>query len=350
MGDDEARARATLNEMQFRISEGPYTALAISETASADEVRAAFLALTKQYHPARFGRMSTDVQRLSNEVFLGIKAAHDQLMKQLGGALRGGVSQTGTMPVLRPEGSGRAPTGQNPALTRPTTQPVPRGADRPSTPAISRTLTPLQPVTRTSTPSGGIPQIGRTPTPQGMPPQARPSTPSPSQPARPSTSHPGSSQPVRSSTPAPARTTPPMGTPIQRPTTPVGARPGTPPVMRPGTPPTARPTTPPAPTSYNPDTVRHAGVPAFDERAAHREAMIQLNEQEWSNARQTLQSLAQHRPQSKNYGALLAYARGREAQKLGRASEAALEYQRALELEPDLAMAKQALAEVQRRR
>lgn len=203
-----------------------------------------------------------------------------------------------------------------------------------------------------------MPQIGRTPTPQGLPPRtptpsqgsaplARPTTPAPAQTARP-----GSPQPGRPATPQPGRTsTPPMGTPLQRPTTPAGARPNTPQVTRPGTPPTAgRPTTPPAPASYNADTVRHAGVPAFDERAAHREAMIHLNEQEWSKARTTLQQLAQHRPQSKNYGALLAYARGREAQKLGRQSEAALEYQRALELEPDLAMAKQALAEVQRRR
>jgi hypothetical protein len=137
-----------------------------------------------------------------------------------------------------------------------------------------------------------------------------------------------------------------MGMPIQRPT---GQRPTTPPLQRPGAPP-ARPATPPAPTTYNADTIRHSGVPAFDERAAHREAMISLNEQDWAKARQTLQTLAQHRPQSKNYGALLAYARGREAQKLGRVADAALEFQRALELEPDLAMAKQALAEVQRRR
>ena len=137
-----------------------------------------------------------------------------------------------------------------------------------------------------------------------------------------------------------------MGMPIQRPT---GQRPTTPPLQRPGTPP-ARPATPPAPTTYNADTIRHSGVPAFDERAAHREAMISLNEQDWAKARQTLQTLAQHRPQSKNYGSLLAYARGREAQKLGRVADAALEFQRALELEPDLAMAKQALAEVQRRR
>jgi len=314
VGDDEARARATLNEMQFRISEGPYTALGIAETASPDEVRAAFLELTKQFHPARFARMPPEVHRLSNEVFLGIKTAHDQLMKLLGGARRGGVSQSGAIPV------------------------VARPPERASAPVVARTVTPIQPAIRPGPPASGMPPASRMPTPsQGM----RPVTPPPARPV--------SGQPVRSSTPPPpARTTPAMGTPIQRP--PTGTRPTTPPVTRPGTPPTARPVSPPAPTSYNPDTIRHSGVPAFDERTANREAMIQLNEQDWSAARQTLQNLAQHRPQSKNYGALLAYARGREAQKLGRVADAALEYQRALELEPDLAMAKQALAEVQRRR
>jgi hypothetical protein len=335
--------------MQLRISEGPYAALGVSETAAVDEVRAAFLALTKQFHPARFGRMSTELQRLSNEVFLGIKTAHDQLMKQLGGALRGGVAQSGSMPAIRAEGSSRTPTGANPPVARPSSGPLARGTERGSAPVISRTTTPLQPVTddrttvasakRERTLGGGNPVGGTRPaTPHSGMPHARPATPQPGRPATP--------QPGRPTTPQPARTTPPLGMPIQRPT---GQRPSTPPLNRPGAPP-ARPATPPAPTTYNADTIRHSGVPAFDERAAHREAMISLNEQEWGKARQTLQALAQHRPQSKNYGALLAYARGREAQKLGRVADAALEFQRALELEPDLGMAKQALAEVQRRR
>jgi hypothetical protein len=268
-------------------------------------VRTAFLALTKQFHPARFGRMSTELQRLSNEVFLGIKTAHDQLLKQLGVARRGAAGQSGGIPAIKPTG------------------PV----TRPSSPAIPRTTTPLQPVTRPPTPLSGTATVPRAQGSQSMP--ARPATP----------------QPTRPATPQPARTTPAMGMPIQRPT---GARPSTPPLNRPGTPPST--TRPPAPANYNPETIRHSGAPAFDERTAHREAMILLNEQDWTKARQTLQTLAQHRPQSKNYGALLAYARGREAQKLGRIADAALEYQRALELEPDLAMAKQALAEVKLRR
>jgi len=72
--------------MQQRLSRGPRTALGVDETASVDEVRSAFLQLTKQYHPARFGRLSVEIQRLSNEVFLGLRSAHDTLFR--GSAVR----------------------------------------------------------------------------------------------------------------------------------------------------------------------------------------------------------------------------------------------------------------------
>ena len=306
--------------MQQRISRGPYAALGIAEQANADQVRAAFLALTKQFHPARFGRLATDVQRLSNEVFLGIKSAHDQLLKQLGGGKRnamqsGGMQvitdakSSGVIPVIRAgtPSPARPSSPPTPVTARPGTPPLARGTDRmpdrPAPPAVARTSTPSQPV------------VSRTATPM---------------------------QPPRT-------TTPPLGTPVHRPSTPT-MRPATPTVQRPGTPPQRPPT---ASAAINPDTVRGQAPPrepAFDERAALREALMQLNEQSWSAARQTLSNLAAKVPQSKNYRALLGYARGREAQAAGRADEAALEFQRALELDPQLAMAKQALAEVQRRR
>ena len=284
--------------MQLRISQGPLAALGVSEGATLEQVRSAFLALTKQFHPARFGRLSIELQRLSNEVFLGIKAAHDALAKALGGGKRAAM-QSGGMPVIHPEGSGHLPQ-QRTTGPIPTTQPRPatppafaRGTERPSTPAISRTSTPMQPA-RTSTP--------------------------------------------------------PLGTPIQRPATPPVQRPASVTGSRPGTPP-GRPPTPSA--AINPDTVR--GVvgprePAFDERAALRESLMLVNEQNWAAARQSLSTLATKVPASKNYRALLGYVRGREVQAAGRADEAALEYQRALELDPGLTMAKQALADVQRRR
>ena len=75
-----------------------------------------------------------------------------------------------------------------------------------------------------------------------------------------------------------------------------------------------------------------------------------LNDRRWTPAREALNNLATRVPQSKNYRALLGYARGREAQAAGRHQEAELEYLRALQLDPELALAKQALAEVQQRR
>ncbi len=55
---------------------------ALGVTAQADEaqVRAAFRALAKRYHPARFARHERDVIRLANEVFLRLRGAHDELV------------------------------------------------------------------------------------------------------------------------------------------------------------------------------------------------------------------------------------------------------------------------------
>ena len=80
-GIDEASARSALAAMQDRLARDPAYALGVASNATADEVRAAFLQLTKQYHPVRFSRMMPDVQRLSNEVFLALRAAHDALVK-----------------------------------------------------------------------------------------------------------------------------------------------------------------------------------------------------------------------------------------------------------------------------
>ncbi|HUJ58279.1 MAG TPA: hypothetical protein VLX92_07295, partial [Kofleriaceae bacterium] len=104
-GDDEARARATLVEMQSRIAQGPHIALGVAEIATAEQIRSAFLELTKQYHPARFGRMSVEVQRMSNEVFLGIKAAHEAMLRAIGAALRPYGTGAGGMPTIAPESS-----------------------------------------------------------------------------------------------------------------------------------------------------------------------------------------------------------------------------------------------------
>ncbi|HUJ60467.1 MAG TPA: tetratricopeptide repeat protein, partial [Kofleriaceae bacterium] len=135
---------------------------------------------------------------------------------------------------------------------------------------------------------------------------------------------------------------PRAGTPPQRP--------GTPPRgdLTPGRPADATPTEPNrAPTAPAQPAQRTA--PVFDERIALQDALNLLGTRNWSGARVALHALAARVPQSKHYRALLCYTRGREAQSVGRFEDALLEYQRALQLDPELAHAKQALAEIRRR-
>jgi hypothetical protein len=328
-----------LAEMLMRISQGPFAALSVHETATAEEVRAAFLDLTKQFHPARYGRMSPDLQKMATEVFLGIKAAHDQMTKALGSTGR------------RRQVSG-VPTN---ATTTGTERGV--GAPRAGTPPIARTP-PTRPSTPLITPSAGTPRpstplqpAARAPTPSGTPPRA--STPAPSRAPTPVS-------PPRGQTPA-------AGVPIHRPSQPL-ITPHEPrhtpaqgmPTARPGSPPpTGRPSTPPgqrtpAPEIMNPPTIRYSGVQpaqkaASDEDGMLEQAMILLSSKDWAAARLAFHALAAKVPQSRHYRALLCYARGRETQATGRADDAAMEFQRALQLDPDLEIAKEALRELGRK-
>jgi hypothetical protein len=62
-----------------------------------------------------------------------------------------------------------------------------------------------------------------------------------------------------------------------------------------------------------------------------------------------LHALAAKMPQSRQYRALLCYARGRETQATGRIDDAEMEFQRALQLDPELEIAKQAIRELGRK-
>ncbi len=331
----------------MRLSQGPHVALGVAEISTPEQVRTAFLELTKQYHPAKFGRLSPEVQKMSNEVFLGIKTAHEQLMRTSGSSSRPravGTHHSGGVPVAHadPTGSssirqsGQVPTvratGQLPplrsgAFTPPTQPPQPSSAFNPGTqpPGRARVSSqPSQPVARV-TPAMGVPV------------QRSPST----------------SAPVRNTPPAGItvpRTQTPSRPPLTRPVTPT-ARPVTP-TGRPVTPTSSAPRTP-----ADPGTLRYSGTPTqpqrtapvFDERTALNEALTLLNRREWTAGRQALHALAARVPQSRQYRALLCYARGQEAFAAGKPDDAAMEYQRALQLDPELLQAKQALAELKRR-
>jgi hypothetical protein len=180
-GIDEASARSVLATMQARLARDPVAALGLAANATADDVRAAFLELTKQYHPVRFGRMALDIQRLSNEVFLALRAAHDALAK----AVR---RQSGPLPAPRgPSALGSqvqppisAPNQGGPALPRPP-QLLPQRPVRPPGSSESGERPPV-PRPRVMTPAMGVnAQAPRVMTPaMGVKiPATRPSGPQP---------------------------------------------------------------------------------------------------------------------------------------------------------------------------
>jgi tetratricopeptide (TPR) repeat protein len=139
-GIDEASARFTLAQMQDQLARDPVTALGIGANASTEDVRSAFLTLTKQYHPVRFGRMAPDIQKLSNEVFLALRAAHDALAKAAR-PRRGSVPPATVLAPIPPSGaSGSGPTqsptaiGSHPTAGRPAPQTAPRPPARAASP------------------------------------------------------------------------------------------------------------------------------------------------------------------------------------------------------------------------
>lgn len=344
VGDEDARARASLVEMQVQLSQGPHIALQVAEMATPEQIRRAFLELTKVYHPARYARMAPDILKLANEVFLGIRSAHDAMLRAQGASTKpGGVAQTGALPIVSDPGTSppRKPA-QGSGGMRPTSQ-IPPMQQRPGTPPSG----PLRP-----TPS------------RGMTPQPRPPTPALGVPVN------NSSGSGRSTTPAHGIAIPRTMTPGSgRHQMPVRPSPMPPGITRPATPsnpnhtpPPQRANTPRGSDGVDPGTLRYSGTPptgpnptiqrtapVFDEKVALRDALDLMSSQNWTGARLALHQLAARVPQSKQYRALLCYARGREAQAAGKVDDAALEFQRALQLDPDLVQAKLALAEVKRR-
>ncbi len=291
--------------MQGQLALGPHVALQVAELATQDQIRRAFLSLTKQFHPARFARMAPEVQKLSNEVFLGIKAAHETMLRALGASIRpgGGMkssSSSGAIPAaVAAEGTG------GPANARTTAKmPVlrPPGTARPASPSPARP---------------------RPTPPQGVP-ITRPGTP-PNDIAVPRTLTPGSTRPLT-----------PVGPP-HRPSPSPGIRPLTPP-GRPTTPNVA-PAAPPA----------QRTAPVHDDRVALQQALELIAIRDWRAAGTALSALASRVPHVKSYQALLYYVRGRSALDAGKLDDATLEFKRALELDPEMPQARMALADLRRR-
>jgi hypothetical protein len=270
-GIDEPTARSTLAAMQDRLARDPSSALGLDAHATADDVRVAFLELTKRYHPVRFGRMSLEIQKMSNEVFLALRAAHDTLAKSL-------RRRSGPIPTIG-AGQGSAPVAR-PALAATAPAAAPRAM--PAGPALPRTITPTAsikaPVTRPLSA-----QLPATSSPASRPPTAGP------------------------------RAT------------------------------GSFPTAPPA-------SAGHPAPPSPAAAATEAAVLDLLARQQWDQARSALHQLIARDPQSKRMKALMAYARGREAQLDRRLDDARVELHDALDLDPELSLAKTALTELFTRR
>ncbi len=318
VGPDEVRAREVLLDMMDLLSRDPYEALGLIPSATPADIRNAFLTKTKQFHPARFGRMAIDIQKLANEVFLSLRAAHEAIARPTTVGKSAGARPLGPSP-LKPAASGQTgafrPTGAPPAGPPARPSPMP-GSTQPI-----RTATSQNPVL-SNRPTGGTPAASIRP---------------PTQPMRALDAVPGAippqgTQPIRTDPRAPAPPQPVRpGAAPQRPATgqtPVLPRPGN---AQPAAPAGARP----------------AGPPVERELAPILELIAQ---QQLAAAKVALETLVARSPQSTKYKALLAYAKGREAQLDKRVDEARVELQDALQLDPDLQLAKTALAELFSRR
>ena len=174
-GLDEARARSALADMQERLARGPIAALGLTASSTPEDARAAFLQLTKHFHPVRFGRMASDIQKLANEVFLALRAAHDSVARPLrrttgatpprgtpagapasspvngrGQALppravRPQSHDLGERPVMPPSTPPSSASGPRPAVARPAAPGAPVPASRP--PSAVRPIGSAPPVT-----------------------------------------------------------------------------------------------------------------------------------------------------------------------------------------------------------
>ena len=311
VGPDEVRARQVLLDMMDLLSRDPYEALGLIPSATAADIRNAFLTKTKQFHPARFGRMAIDIQKLANEVFLSLRAAHETIARPSTVAKPAGARPLGPSP-LKPAGSGQTPA------VRPTGAPPASGVPKRPSPAPGgtqpiRSGTAQMPVV--SRPTGGTPAASIRPPTQPLRALDAQPTPVASQ----------GTQPIRTDPRAPAQPT------------------------RPGIAP-ARPSTGQTPVLPRPGAAPPAAAGAKPVERELAPIMELIAQQQLAAAKVALETLVARSPQSTKYKALLAYAKGREAQLDKRVDEARVELQDALQLDPDLQLAKTALAELFSRR
>lgn len=322
----EHQARQLLAAMAERIGSGPHAALGVDVAATPGEIRTAFLELTKTYHPARFGRMSSETQKFANEVFLGLRGAHDALAKPTRAPTQQ-LPRAGTGPIATVRQTGAVPTLARPAVGS-------AGISRPT-----QSL-PVQAPPSSASGSGPRPSPMPVRTSQQLPPQRTQPIPGGQAPTRPTPPPPATLAQSAGRAASPQVGTRPVPT-SRLATNAAVAQPAT----ASSTVRFARPAeSPPAPRPLAPGT----SPPPSDPQLVV--ILDLLAKRQWDAARIQLDALAAKHPGSPRPQALQAFARGRRAQLEQRLDEARIELDRALQLDPDLQPAKAALAELFTRR
>jgi DnaJ-domain-containing protein 1 len=321
-------ATAVLDAMRRRLERGPHAALGVPPDADPAAARAAFMQLTKTYHPAKFARERPEIVRLANEVFLSLRAAYEAVTSGKAKPTVATVAAGTDAPPTRP-------TPAPPPIAAANANPIAKGTMRmarrddsermaiqqaapPASPPAAATVAAkpvAQPASRDSTRLRAIEP--RSPTPaqgvQQTPPRnaVRIATP----PRRDSDKI---IKQVAATAAAQNRETQKMG-------------------QLPATQATTAPI--PAPTPSQP-------IPQLSEEAELEQAMELLKRRLWTEAKKAFHALAARDTVNKRYRALLSYARGREAQDEARHDIAREEFTRALQLDPDLNPARVALGQV----
>ena len=90
----------------------PYKVLGVSEGASQEEIRAAYLKLVKKYHPDKY--TDTDLKELANEKLVEINEAYEALTKKNGSTQASG-SGAGAYSNYGYSGQGSTYSGPNAA-------------------------------------------------------------------------------------------------------------------------------------------------------------------------------------------------------------------------------------------
>lgn len=376
---ERLRRIAILRDMQRRLRHSPAEALGVAPTASATEVRSAFMSLTKQYHPTKFARLDEATMKLANEVFLQLREAYETLKSSAElkkPELRSGArapavdisprrlatNNEATAAARPPSAASSSSVASSPSAAVSSSKPVTTSAASPSAKPVTTSAASSSKPATTATSSSGASGMGRQPLNNNAATRAStgavgssPRTPSPGSSAAPSTNRPGAAS--ASSTAAARRPAGSASASISGSASAVGS--GR--VLQPAKP--ANPSNPSTISSSSSSSSSADGGPRVRfgtqggapnggesgtkeisrEMSKVRDLIVR---ERWAEARDALQLLLVHRPSDRANLAQLAYVRGREALELGNVTEARRELVRALAIEPTMEPAKAALQEI----